>query len=602
MENLNKITFAAALLLLALLMSVCPGKGLHAQMITEEEVTAVIESVDVQEVFQGCAATRPHPDSVELSFIVSSQGQATLLLTSPPVDKDLLDCFKAASKRVVFKATGNKFEITLPMEFPPQLGTVSDELVKSVMESLAVKQSFQDCASSKQHPEWVKLSFLIDAKGRAELFISKPEIDIQLFSCFEKSSKNIMFKPTGYKFVISYDMQLPPPVVIKSKGEVTSVMESDYVKNAFLECAASGPHPESVEFSFSVDMYGKATLLSTIPLVDKTLFDCFQAASNKATFKTKDSSFNFSYPIKFPASIGIMPKKDISPVLEAAATRQAFDACAAKAQHPEYIEFSFSVSEAGSATLLSTTPGVSQALMSCFQTAFGQASFTAWGKELKGAYGMTFSAYIEQLSKDKVAAAMEAMSVREAFAACAAQAPHPASVDLSLEVGPAGRGELLAVTPEVDKDMFFCFQDATAKALFEAAGAKTKASYAMALPAYADPKTKKKAKSIKSAGWAMFALGAAMLVAGAGTGGSALSTNSDLDDDCPGGECSVDREGDVDRMYSMALATDVLLGLGGGVTLVGIILLGVGASKEKKNKAAPTANLSPTGLSLTWRY
>ncbi len=602
MEKLKRNTPVAALFFPALLMAVCLPEGLHAQMITEEEVTAVIESSDVQEVFQGCAAVRDHPESVELSFIVSSQGQATLLLTSPPADKDLLDCFKAASKRVVFKATGNKFEITLPMEFPPKLGTVSDELVKSVMESLSVKKSFQDCASSKQHPEWVKLSFLIDSKGRAQLFVTKPEIDTQLLSCFEKASNNIMFKPTGYKFVINYDMQLPPPVVIKSKGEVTSVMESEYVKNAFMECAASGPHPESIEFSFSVDMYGKATLLSIIPQVQKTLFDCFQTASNKATFKTKGSTFNFSYPIIFPASIAIMPKKDISPVLEAPATRQAFDDCAAGAQHPEYIDFSFSVSEAGKATLLSTNPGVSQALMSCFQTAFGQASFTAWGKELKGSYGMTFSPYMEQLSKDKVAAAMEAISVQGAFAACAAQAPHPASVDLSLEIGPKGRGELLSVTPEVDKDMFFCFQDATEKALFEAGGAKTKASYAMALPANVDPKAKKKAKSIKSAGWAMFALGAAMLVAGAGTGGSALSTNSDLDGDCPGGECSVDREGDIDRMQSMALATDVLLGLGGGVTLVGIILLGVGAGKEKKNKAAPTANLSPTGLSLTWRY
>ena len=602
MEQLNKITAHAATFFLILLMAVWLPEGLHAQMITEEEVTTVIESKDVQEVFQGCAAVRSHPESVELSFIVSSQGQATLLLTSPPVDKDLLNCFKAASKRVVFKATGHKFEITLPMEFPPKLGTVSDELVKSVMESHAVKKSFQDCASTKQHPEWIKLSFLIDSKGRAELFMTKPEIDSQLLSCFKKSSKNIMFKPTGYKFVIIYDMQLPPPVVIKSKGEVTSVMESEYVQNAFLECAASGPHPESVEFSFSVDMYGKATLLSINPQVDKTLFDCFQTASNKATFKTKGTAFNFSYPIKFPASIAIMPKKDISPVLDAMVIRQAFDDCAAKAQHPEYIDFSFSVSESGKATLLSTTPAISQALMSCFQGAFGQASFTAWGKKLKGSYGMTFSPYKEQLSKDKVAAAMEALSVQNAFAACAAQAPHPASVDLSLEVGPKGRAELLTVTPEVDKDMFFCFQGATEKALFEAAGTKTKESYAMALPAYADPKAKKKAKSIKSAGWAMFALGAAMLVAGAGTGGSALSTNSDLDDDCPADECDPEREDDIDKMQSMALATDVLLGLGGGVTLVGIILLGVGASKEKKNKAAPTANLSPTGLSLTWRY
>jgi len=38
-------------------------------------------------------------------------------------------------------------------------------------------------------------------------------------------------------------------------------------------------------------------------------------------------------------------------------------------------------------------------------------------------------------------------------------------------------------------------------------------------------------------GWATLGAGAALLVAGAATGGATLSLGSDLEDDCPGGEC-----------------------------------------------------------------
>ena len=115
---------------------------------------------------------------------------------------------------------------------------------------------------------------------------------------------------------------------------------------------------------------------------------------------------------------------------------------------------------------------------------------------------------------------------------------------------------------------------------------------------------KKKTKSpLMIYGWATLGAGAALLVAGAATGGAALSLGSDLEGNCPRGECGPAYHDDNNRMKSLALGTNVLLGLGGACVLTGVVLLAVGSKAERKPKKKPSVSLlSPAGLVLTWRY
>lgn len=104
-----------ALLLLPLLF---PAVVL-SQAISEEEVTLILESDVVKQAFHECAETMPHTESIEMSYVVNENGQAILFSTNPVVEQELFTCFQAASKIISFLATGQKFEITYAMEFPP---------------------------------------------------------------------------------------------------------------------------------------------------------------------------------------------------------------------------------------------------------------------------------------------------------------------------------------------------------------------------------------------------------------------------------------------------------------------------------------------------
>jgi hypothetical protein len=76
-------------------------------------------------------------------------------------------------------------------------------------------------------------------------------------------------------------------------------------------------------------------------------------------------------------------------------------------------------------------------------------------------------------------------------------------------------------------------------------------------------------------GWTVTGIGAALLVAGAVTGGLALSANSAIGDHCPDGACPPAWHDDVDRRDNLALSTNVLLGTGAAVAVVGVLLLTV---------------------------
>jgi hypothetical protein len=117
--------------LAALALPALAAPCLMAQGLTAEEVTAAMESNEVQGAFTSCAATSPHPESIDFVFIIAADGSATLTKTEPPVEAGLMGCFHSASAKIKLKATGKKFEITYPMEFapysptPPAEGTVA---------------------------------------------------------------------------------------------------------------------------------------------------------------------------------------------------------------------------------------------------------------------------------------------------------------------------------------------------------------------------------------------------------------------------------------------------------------------------------------------
>jgi|GEM_PF-3088497 len=91
---------------------------LFAQPITEQEVTAVMESESLKQGLINCASSYEHPQNVDLVFIVEESGNAVLEKTEPPVNPNLFSCLQLVMKNAKFRATGKKLEITYPVEFP----------------------------------------------------------------------------------------------------------------------------------------------------------------------------------------------------------------------------------------------------------------------------------------------------------------------------------------------------------------------------------------------------------------------------------------------------------------------------------------------------
>ncbi|MDD5306210.1 MAG: tetratricopeptide repeat protein [Deltaproteobacteria bacterium] len=87
------------------------------------------------------------------------------------------------------------------------------------------------------------------------------------------------------------------------------------------------------------------------------------------------------------------------------------------------------------------------------------------------------------------------------------------------------------------------------------------------------------------AGWITLGTGAAALVAGGVLGGLALSQSGTLDEVCPGGGCSPNREAEVKALDSMALGADILLGVGAAAAAAGVVML-LWPAKEGESAAA----------------
>ena len=211
------------------------------------------------------------------------------------------------------------------------------------------------------------------------------------------------------------------------------------------------------------------------------------------------------------------------------------------------------------------------------------------------------------LSEEEVTAVMESDAVREAFYECASLHAHPTHIDFSFIVNARGKVTLFGTEPEVSQELFSCFRAVTRVVEFEGKGEKFEITYPMKLPPYLELKKKKSKHPKKTAGWILFGVGYAVFAAGVACGTAAIVMDKDLEDECPDLTCGPGKRGTVDTMRALALSADVLLAVGGVLTVTGIILLGLDVKEEKrkeKGKGQPSkvGLLAPAGLSLTWEF
>jgi hypothetical protein len=221
------------------------------------------------------------------------------------------------------------------------------------------------------------------------------------------------------------------------------------------------------------------------------------------------------------------------------------------------------------------------------------------------------------LTEEEVMHIMEEPTVRSQFNECVAKGPHPESVDLFFIVDEKGNPELFKTDPPIDGKMFMCFQSATDMVVFSATGHKYELSYPMDLPPYegeAGPgpdtpegkpggKPEVRSKALMISGAVTLAVGSALTVAGTFCGIRTLTAASDLESKCPGDVCPPEYRDRIDTMNSLALSSDILLGIGAASMVTGIILLSVDRVIEKRHASIlRLALLPPSGLFMVWRY
>jgi hypothetical protein len=81
--------------------------------------------------------------------------------------------------------------------------------------------------------------------------------------------------------------------------------------------------------------------------------------------------------------------------------------------------------------------------------------------------------------------------------------------------------------------------------------------------------------SARTWGWVSLGVGGALLISGTVTGGLSLSLDRDLENECGGKTCPPGHESEINRIDNLAMATNVLLGVGAAATLTGILILAI---------------------------
>jgi len=111
---------------------------------------------------------------------------------------------------------------------------------------------------------------------------------------------------------------------------------------------------------------------------------------------------------------------------------------------------------------------------------------------------------------------------------------------------------------------------------------------------------------VRIGGWVLVGVAGALLVSGGITGGVALSMDRDLADRCDGVDCSGGDWSDAQKMRSLGVATDVMLGVGGALAIVGVVMVVAGAKRERNTtdrvRIRPASTMGGAGAWLTGEF
>ncbi len=106
---------------------------------------------------------------------------------------------------------------------------------------------------------------------------------------------------------------------------------------------------------------------------------------------------------------------------------------------------------------------------------------------------------------------------------------------------------------------------------------------------------------LRSAGWSLASGGSLLLIGGAVAGTWALSLDSDLEQACNDGSCPPSRRTDVERLENMALATDVLVGVGLVATALGVTFI-LSDQETESDGVSASLQLAPGFVQATGRF
>ncbi|MFT3924719.1 MAG: hypothetical protein QM778_19420 [Myxococcales bacterium] len=117
--------------------------------------------------------------------------------------------------------------------------------------------------------------------------------------------------------------------------------------------------------------------------------------------------------------------------------------------------------------------------------------------------------------------------------------------------------------------------------------------------AKATPRTQKVTEK-SAAPWYMMGTGGALLAASLGTGIPALLKSKDLEKDCTGTKCPESQGDRIDSTKRLAIATDVLIGVGAATVVTGLVLWWTGALDEEREVPIAGVAVDAHGAYATW--
>lgn len=165
--------------------------------------------------------------------------------------------------------------------------------------------------------------------------------------------------------------------------------------------------------------------------------------------------------------------------------------------------------------------------------------------------------------------------------------------------------ELEEITDE-DAEAFFSEQDAQGLTETDLDVFDLHAQAARPLPvSYPEVEESGGHEALFISGAVVTGLGAATLVGSVITGTMALSRNQEIKNNCPKNECPPAYHDILKGRNTLALTTDVLLGVGSAVTAAGIVLIIVAKVKQNKKRElvfGPVISPRVAGATVKWRF